>query len=235
MQFGSKGQIPYVVLNGKETCDSNIIIPTLKHHFNVDCDAHLTSEQRAVGHTTTRMLEEHTAQIGFYYRYGLHMDDFYAALDVPERMFDAKESCKGSMIAWAWKRFQPGGTKGKVKSRGLASHSDAELWSFSADDLRAISDLLGQKTYFHGDQASLIDCVLFGHLSQFLFIPMDFPQKKFLLAVCQNVVQFVHRFRDTYWPDWEKLCAGNVQGDAPPAKSMANRGRTPIAEGAIGA
>merc|ERR1719443_2780715 len=59
-KFGSKGQIPYVMLNDEEVCDSNVIIPKLKQHFKIDCDAHLTAEQRAVGHTTMRMIEEHT-------------------------------------------------------------------------------------------------------------------------------------------------------------------------------
>jgi len=207
-KFGSKGQIPYVLLNGEEVCDSNVIIPKLKEHFKIDCDARLTAGERAVSHATMRMVEEHTAQIGFYYRYGLHMDEFYEALDIPERLFNSKKSAKGSAISSAWKSVQPGMTKKKMKSRGLAAHSDNELWSFSADDLRAISDFLGDKPYFHGEEASTIDCVLFGHLSQFIFIPIDFPQKHFLLSECQNVVDFVHRFRAAYWPDWEQLCSG---------------------------
>lgn len=209
-KFGKKGQIPYVKLNGKEIDDSNVIIPELKRHFEVDIDARLTASQRASSHTAMRMLEEHTAQIGFYYRYGLHMEEFFAALDVPDRMFDAKNSMKGSAIASAWKRFQPGGTKKKMQMCGLARHSDDELWSFSNDDLRAISDLLGEKQFFHGAEPTTIDCVVFGHLSQFLFIPIDFPQTKFLHQECGNVVGFVNRFRDLYWPDWVDLCLGSV-------------------------
>lgn len=211
MKLGSKGQIPYVRLNGEEIGDSNVIIPQLKQHFNVDIDAPLTASQRGIGHAILRMLEEHTAQIGFYYRYGLHMVDFYAALNIPDRLFDAKNSLKGLAIASAWKAFQPGGTKKKMKMRGLANHSDEELWSFSFADLRAISDLLGEDTYFHGSEPSTIDCAIFGHLSQFLFIPLDFPQKQFLQSECTNVVDFVKRFREKHWPDWEDLCQHHPQ------------------------
>jgi glutathione S-transferase len=209
MKFGSKGQIPYVILNGEEICDSNVIIPKLKDYFKTDRDAAaLTPEQRACDHAVMRMLEEHTAQIGFYYRYGLHMDEFFEALDVPTRMFHADTSCKGATIAAFWRNFQPGMTKKKMRFRGLAQHSDHELWKFSADDFKALSDLLSEKKYFHGDQASTIDCVVFAQLSQFLFIPIQFPQTAFLNSECINLIAFVHRFRDSFWPDWDKLCAG---------------------------
>ena len=36
MVFSKKGQIPYIEFNGEEIPDSNIIIKTLKQHFNVD-------------------------------------------------------------------------------------------------------------------------------------------------------------------------------------------------------
>jgi len=209
-QFGKKGQIPYVKLNGEEIDDSNVIIPRLREHFSIKSEGSLTAQDRATGHAVMRMIEEHTSQIGFYYRYSLHMKEFYKALDVPDRMFNANKSFAGRIIASLWGCFQPGATKKKMKARGLAHHSDSELWQFSSDDLRALSDLLGTKTYFHGREPHVIDCVIFGHLSQFLFIPLDFPQKKFMQDECKNLVTFVERFRDAHWPDWEKLCSGDA-------------------------
>jgi len=208
-KFGKKGQIPYVKLNDEEIDDSNVIIPHLKQHFEIQNDDALTTEERATAHAVMRMLEEHTNQIGFYYRYSLHMKDFSAALQVPERMFNARQSFAGRCIASAWCSLQPGWTKKKMKARGLAHHTDSELWKFSFDDLRALSDLLGTKTYFHGDAPHLLDCVVFGHLSQFVFIPLDFPQKKFLEEECKNLTVFVEHFRDQHWPDWEQLCSGD--------------------------
>ena len=35
---------------------------------------------------------------------------------------------------------------------------------------------LGNKTFLHGDTPTTIDCALFGHLAQFLYIPLEFPQ-----------------------------------------------------------
>lgn len=51
--------------------DSNVIIARLITLFAASVDIKLlTPEQRAIAHAATRMVEEHLAQTGFYYRYG---------------------------------------------------------------------------------------------------------------------------------------------------------------------
>merc|ERR1712142_927538 len=70
MKFSSKGQIPYIELNGEQIPDSNIIIEKLKKKFEVDPDKDILDENLAMGHAATVMVENHTAHIGFHYRYG---------------------------------------------------------------------------------------------------------------------------------------------------------------------
>jgi glutathione S-transferase len=205
MKFSSKGMIPYVRLDnsddGEEIADSNVVLARLKAEQaeNADTDAHLTPEQKAMTHSLTRMLEEHTAQIGFYYRYGLHMPEFVEALEIEDRF--GTESVK------RWLPNQPDLTKTKMKMRGLTRHSDDELWQFCNDDLQAVSDYLGDKPYMFGNTPSTADCVVFGHVSQLLWIPIDFPMQTYLKEKCPNVVDFMHRFREEFWPDWDELCA----------------------------
>ena len=57
------------------------------------------------------------------------------------------------------------------------------------------------------DNATSIDCTLFGHLAQFLYIPMAFPQKEFILRECPNLAALVDRIRDEFWQDWEFMCS----------------------------
>jgi hypothetical protein len=60
MRFRStKGQLPFVEVNGAEIADSAVIVKELGTTFNTDMDAHLTSEQRNVAHATITMLENH--------------------------------------------------------------------------------------------------------------------------------------------------------------------------------
>jgi glutathione S-transferase len=205
--MSSKGMIPYIRLDdqesGEETADSNVVLSRIKKELGAKgSDADLQPEQRAMAHSVTRMLEEHTIQICFYYRYGLHMPEFLEALDIEHRFREG--------AADRWGRFQPDHTKHKTKMRGLTRHSDEELWEFSNDDLSALSDYLGDKPFFFGDKPTLADCTIFGHLSQFLWIPIDFPQKKHLEEHCPNLVDLLNRFRSEYWPDWEELCDTTV-------------------------
>lgn len=60
MKFrSSKGQLPFVELNGAEVSDSAVIIKELGAHFSADVDSSLTTEQRSMAHTTIAMLENH--------------------------------------------------------------------------------------------------------------------------------------------------------------------------------
>ena len=84
-----------------------------------------------------------------------------------------------------------------------------DIAQFSFDDLKAISNLLGDKPFFNGDTPSTIDCTVFGHLVQFVLLPLDIPQKLFIKKECQNLEAFVNRMREEFWPDWEKMCNGS--------------------------
>ena len=66
MKFSSKGQIPYIELNGEEIPDSNVIISRLvlevitppfllrlKAHFGLDPDSESSSTDLAMGHAAT--------------------------------------------------------------------------------------------------------------------------------------------------------------------------------------
>lgn len=55
-------------------------------------------------------------------------------------------------------------------------------------DLKSLSVMLGDRSFFLGNSGpSAIDCALFGHLVQFLYIPMEFPQKQFLKDVSKGL------------------------------------------------
>ena len=76
------GLIPYIELNGEQFSDSNLIIEMLRKKFEVEMDTELSAEEEAMTRAATGMVESFTAQTGFYYRYGLHMevgDKYYSS------------------------------------------------------------------------------------------------------------------------------------------------------------
>lgn len=75
------------------------------------------------------------------------------------------------------------------------------------EDLCAVHDILGDKKFLLNDASpTTADCAVFGHLAQFLYIPMEFPQQKFMHEKCPNLVQYIDRMRDVIWPDWQEMC-----------------------------
>ena len=60
---------------------------------------------------------------------------------------------------------------------GVSRQEQCVVWDQASQDLQALSTLLGDKQYFHRDSPTTIDCMIFGHLAQFLYIDIGFPQK----------------------------------------------------------
>ena len=209
----AKGTIPYIRygdpdIREEEISDSNVIMNFLKEACETTTDKALAPAQDAVAHAMMRMLEEHTSQIGFYYRYVLHIDAFYEALNVPNRVFAANKTEGGQLLANAWMSYAPSSMLEKMNKRGLSRHSDDELSTFSCRDIQALSDLLGDENmfFFGQNEATTLDCAVFGHLSQFVYIPLSFPQRTYMEDHCPNLLAFMERFRSTYWDDWETKC-----------------------------
>lgn len=199
IKFSKKGQIPYIELNGEQIADSNIIIPKLKQYFNVNPDARLTLAEHAVSHTITMMLENHTAQAGFHWRYGYNMEEFCAKL--------MENFASQSVSMFFFRYIQPYGMRVKGNLQGIGRHTPEEQLELTSRDLTSINDILADKNFlFTSDLPTTIDCTVFGHLAQFLYIPMAFPQKKFMLENCPNLVEYVDRMKYLMWPDWEDMC-----------------------------
>lgn len=53
-----KGKLPFLIDDGAEIADTAMIQRHLESKYNVDFDAGLTAEQRAVSHAMARMVEE---------------------------------------------------------------------------------------------------------------------------------------------------------------------------------
>ena len=59
----------------------------------------------------------------------------------------------------------------------MSRQEEQIIWEMANKDLAALSLWLGDKQFFHGSRPSSLDCTVFGHLAQFLFIDIGFPQK----------------------------------------------------------
>ena len=118
----------------------------------------------------------------------------------------ARETLASWKNTFAMRWLMPAGMrlKGRMCVFGRLDPQEAAQLSFK--DLAALSCLLGQQRFFHGDNPSTLDCVVFGHLAQFLYIDIKFPQAEFIRSEAANLLQLVERIRTELWPDWEEMC-----------------------------
>jgi len=205
MEFSEKGQIPYVEFNGSQIADSNIIMEKLGEVFKVDCDAVLSDFDKAVGHSVLTMVENHTSKGGFLWRYGYHNDEFMDKMWV---YFNAN-----SFIRWVMSMTFPAWLRLKLYFHGINRHPIEVVSKMTFKDLKAISNIMQsggvekKRPYlFNTEKPTSFDCALFGHLAQFLYIPMDFPQKRYIEESCANLKRFADSFKEDLFPNWEDLC-----------------------------
>ena len=107
------------------------------------------------------------------------------------------------IIRW----FMPMGLRLKGRLCVFGRLDQAEVMEMSFRDIDALSLLLGEKSYMFGNMPTSLDCMVFGHLAQFLYIPIGFPQEKYIRENTSNLVMLVERMKAELWPDWDQMCS----------------------------
>ena len=98
----------------------------------------------------------------------------------------------------------------KFYYHGIGRHSKEEIYQFGKEDIKALSDYLGSKSFMMGDQMTTVDCAVFAHLSQVVWDGIDYPQKTYLEKECPNLVTYLKRIKEAVWPDWNEVCAKHL-------------------------
>jgi len=188
-----KDKLPYIKDDGKVVADSSFIFSYLKETYGDDLDGPLTKEQRAVAHSFTKMIDENLYWSLVHARWILDHNwviirgIFFGTLPFPLRLVIPNMVRKNVL-------------KG-MKGHGIGRHSKEEIEEIAAKDLQALSDILGDKTYFFGDRPSTLDAAAFGILSQ-MILSDTFTAPVFDEArKHKNLVDFSHRIQKKYFAD----------------------------------
>ncbi|KAH3781477.1 failed axon connections-like isoform X2 [Dreissena polymorpha] len=198
--FSSKQQSHFVLFNGEEIADHNHIIQHVSGVFCKDPYPGYGLTERAVGRAFMKMLEENTIWPIFIYRFIEHKDE-YDSYIYP----DCSREEKKKIIDKLQDLFER-----RAIGHGISRHSSDEIQTIGCEDVKALSDFLGSKQYLLGDRPSVVDCSLFGVLSQVLYVPIGYPMRTFLLDKCPNLVNLINRLRETFWANWNEECGIQV-------------------------
>ncbi|CAH1790535.1 unnamed protein product [Owenia fusiformis] len=199
------GQLPFVIVNGVQVNDSRKIMSHLSELFDVDLDSGLSPVEKVISHAFQRMLNEFTRWTYGYWRYVDQPEVFFTAgiMDTPELYGispDDPEKMSKMIDAGRKKILEI------TDCQGVGRKPKEEIYKIGMDDLKGLSVYLGEKPFMFGDKASIVDCVLFSHLCQIVYLPLPtMPHKIMVENECKNLVAFCDRMKALAWPDWDKL------------------------------
>lgn len=180
---GPKQKLPVLVDGQQEIPDSTHILAHLRKVHGIDLDKGLSAEQLAIGEAFRRMIEEHLYWVLVYSRWIENGDEiregFFGSVPAIMRKFVFNMIVKK--------------VRANLYGQGMGRHSAAEIYAFGAADLEAISEYLGDKDYFFGDQPTSIDATIFGIIDSIIVPPLDTELKKSAVAR-QNLVDHHSRF-----------------------------------------
>lgn len=103
---------------------------------------------------------------------------------------------------WTFKRR----LGGNLKSHGMDKHSEEEIRHIAEGDLKAISNILGNKNYLFGDKPTSFDCALFGYLANIIYgLNPQSWQNIMLREKFPNLISFTNHFKDEFWKEWDQI------------------------------
>uniref|UniRef100_A0A914VZ42 Failed axon connections homolog n=1 Tax=Plectus sambesii TaxID=2011161 RepID=A0A914VZ42_9BILA len=199
----SKGQIPFVELNGRELNDTNFIIGELTQYFSRESmEMHLNTEQAANLHSYLRMTEESLRWVVVVER------SKNGEIFITDQVGMGRQlSCpKKFFLRIIGIRFLKRGLKGSVQKQGYGRFSEDELNAVAKSDLKALDGFLGKKRFFFGDRPTRLDASVFGVVGELLYAPSSKDTiQKFIQLECPNLSGFMERVKVDFWPDWEEI------------------------------
>lgn len=187
-----KGKLPFLVDKGVEIADTSFIRGHLEQEYGIDFDPGLSDIEKAVSHAMARMVEERLYWVMLYSRW---MDDKNWLL-IKDFWFGGMPVIVRSLVPMvALKQV-----KTALHGHGLGRHSAEDIYKFGAEDLAALSQQLGEKSYMFGDTPTSLDAVAYPVILNCLIEKLPGP----LLDTAkshENFPAYVERCQKLWFPD----------------------------------
>jgi len=195
------GQIPFIELNGRQIGDSANIIDHLTNTYNLSIDKHLNTRERAEATAITALIEESLYRCLMYDR-----SRNFSWLATDKGFSPYFTGIKKFLFEKILIKKLQGDIKSKAAAQGIGRRTEEDVNEIAKRDLSALSTFLGDKKYLFGDRPTTVDATLFGPLVQLLDTPLNSDKiKPFIEQRTINLVAFVKRIKEEYWPDWDAI------------------------------
>jgi len=192
IQKAPKGKLPFIEDEGVVIPDSQAIIKHLKQVPEQDLDKDLTDEQKAISYLVTKSLDEDLYFILVYSRWfredtwPLLNKTFFGGLPFLLRLFVPKMVRKQVLR--------------NLHGQGVSRHSDEEIRQLLRSSLQALTDLLGAKQYFFGENPTSLDATCFGMLAECILVDIDNPYNQ-IAREYTSLVDYCERIKQKYYSE----------------------------------
>jgi glutathione S-transferase len=191
-----KKKMPYIEDEGQKIGDSNLVIEYLQKKYGDRTEAHLSPADRAVSLAMRRMIDENLYWALVYSRW------------VDDKNWPITRSVYFGELPPVVKQILPGILrKGTIKSmigHGMGKHTEAEVYEIGCRDIQALSDFLGDKEYFFGNQPTILDAAAHAILANLIKVSMDSPLRTKATGLA-NLVNFSDRMTTKFYPEETKI------------------------------
>jgi len=180
-----RGQLPYIVDDGKAIGDSETIVAHLVAKYHLTMDAPLTARQRHMNHLITRMLDD----LYWVMSYSRWKDEqFWPAFR--KALLEQHPSLTDAALRKAQEfNFQ------RYYFQGIGRYAPEAAYARGLADLRVLADLIPTIGYIHGENPTSIDAGIYGFIANIYFYDIDTPLRQFIVAH-DNVVRHCRAIHD---------------------------------------
>lgn len=180
------GKLPFVEDDGKTVADSTRIIEHLSRKHDVDLDAGLSAEQKAVALSFDRMLGEHTYW-GLIFARWIEPGGW---AQIRPAFFGPLPALLRPVVAGLVRRKQ----RQTLRLQGLGLLGREEIYRRVERDIGALSDYLGAKSFFMGERPVSVDATVYAFLASCWEAELDTPLKA-RVARHANLTAYCRRMR----------------------------------------
>jgi len=189
--FGPTGKAPWISLNGEHISDSEFIIEHLIAKFGKDLHHRYTDQELAIAKCARRTLEEHAV-------WGLCLEKY--VYDHGKKYFDFS-----SRTGFFSKIYMSYVLKSRANAQGMGVHTEDEVNMLINDDIRSISQIMGDNEFIVGKHPCLQDCGIFAVLAMIQWGTPESRFKALLDTECSNLKDYCFRMKDRFFSDWDAL------------------------------
>ena len=199
-----KIKMPYIELDGEELTEVDLIMK-MAEKFEKNMSENLSMEQMNIEHAMMKMVENHLYWAIMDWRTET-MDNTIKAYNINlTNYLDSK--LPPPLLTLHFKMNVIKKMQKKTKSQ---AHHDLE--TAAKNDMKVLSEMLGEKVFMFGEEPSMLDLIVFSVLAQLVMVEevVKCPLKDHLTENYQNLVELVNKMKEKCWGEHWDLAVGDT-------------------------